>query len=63
MHVLGHHHVADNRKVVGDASLFQNLEKKIAMCRSGKPWIALVAIDGDEMKMARTVVAMESAGH
>ena len=61
--MLGHHHVADHHKAVGNASFFEDLKKEIATGDGTEPRVTLVATDGDEVKILGTIITMQASGH
>ena len=61
--MLGHHDVTDHHKPVGNASFFEDSKKHIAAGGRTKPWITLIATDGDEVKILGSIITMQAGGH
>src|SRR5271157_6417479 len=63
MHVLGHDHVTDEIEVVAPSALFQRDFKQVHRARTGQQWVTLIATEGDEVKLACFLIALQSARH
>src|ERR1019366_2646035 len=63
MHVLGHNHVADYVESVADAALFQPEFEPMHRGRTRQQRLAAVATEGDEVKVATFLIALQSSRH
>src|SRR5271157_1448208 len=61
MHVLGHDHVTDEIEVVSPSALFQRDFKQMHRTWTCQQRLTLVATEGDEVKLACFLIALQSA--
>src|SRR5271157_3211799 len=63
MHVLGHDHVTDEIEVVSPSALFQRDFKQMHRTWTCQQRLTLVATEGDEVKLACFLIALQSVRH
>ena len=61
--MLGHHYVSVDAEVVLDARAFEREYKSVARFGVLQLWEAVIAGEGNEMRLPRLVVALKVGGH
>jgi len=55
MDMLGHEHVAKQRKSVSRTNLIENLHEAASGTHGSKIWTSPITTEGDEMKITRSI--------
>ena len=63
MNMLGHNHVPGYDETITGPHLFEDFEKEIPPPRRAEKSQAMVAAEGDEMRVAGAVITMQAPGH
>jgi hypothetical protein len=63
VYVFGHHHVANDHKMIATPDPFEYLQKQIAIRPGAEQGEPMVTTGGDKVQVSSSVVAVESVGH